>query len=99
MIRIPCTTNLGPPLHLHMDLPFDPTCPWAASTPPPSPPTVVKRRSGRAGPISNDTGWNLHGTIRWASLVPAAMMYAPPCSRLSGKPVDAAVAPGIAIVV
>ncbi len=42
---------------------------------------------------------NHHGTIRWASLVPAAMMYAPPCSRLSGKPVDAAVASGIAIVI
>ena len=42
---------------------------------------------------------NHHGTIRWASLVPAAMMNAPPCSRLSGKPVDAAVASGIAIVI
>ena len=39
-----------------------------------------------------------YGVMRWASLVPAAMMNAPPALRLSGKPEDAVVAPGIAIV-
>ena len=38
-----------------------------------------------------------HGTIRWASLVPAAMTHATPWPRLSGKPDGAVVAPGIAI--
>jgi hypothetical protein len=32
------------------------------------------------------------GTMMWASLVPAAMTHAPPCDRLSGRPVDSPVA-------
>ena len=32
------------------------------------------------------------GTMMWASLVPAAMTYAPPCLLFSGRPVDSPVA-------
>ncbi len=63
-----------------------------------------QRKSQRSGEIPGlvaDPPSRAHrpGTMMWAALVPAAMIYAPPALRLSGKPMDSVVAPGTAMVV
>ena len=49
-------------------------------------------------PLNAADVFYLPGTMMWAFMVPAFMIHAPPCERLSGSPVDCVVAPGTAMV-
>src|ERR1700736_3584013 len=51
------------------------------------------------GPHSLAPALYCPGIMRWAVVVPAFMIHAPPCLLLSGSPVDCVVAPGTATVV
>ena len=62
-----------------------------------TPPCVF--RGERAPRIEGCWAFYLPGTMMWADDVPANITQAPPWSRVSGSPVDCAVAPGTATVV
>ncbi len=56
-------------------------------------------RSRKPTRLGCETRLQCPGVMRWAPDVPAAMIQAPPNLPLSGNPLEASVAPGIAIVV